>query len=167
MERLPNTVGIEKGVAWPLEDVLQALLVFSANDAAYAIAQRVSGSLAAFGPVMDRAACQIGMSDNPVFHDPAGLDGTEGVGGGNLVSARDMAIAGRDLLRTPRLASIVKEQSYDFVDPTGAPHDLPSMDYAFLESYPGAIGIKTGLTDRAGPASWPPPPTRGGRCWRW
>ena len=146
----PNTVGIQKGVPWPLEDVLQALLVYSANDAAYAIAQRVSGSLAAFGPVMDGAARQIGMSDNPVFHDPAGLDGTEGVGGGNMVSARDLAIAGRDLLRTPQLAKIVRERSYDFVDPTGAPHDLPSMDYVFLESYPGAIGIKTGFTDRAG-----------------
>jgi D-alanyl-D-alanine carboxypeptidase len=146
----PNIVGIQKGVGWPLNEVLQALLVYSANDAAYAIAQRVSGSLSAFGPVMDRAARQIGMSDDPVFHDPAGLDGSEGVGGGNLVSARDLAIAGRDLLRVPELAKIVKEQSTAFVDPTGAAHDLPSMDYAFLVSYPGAVGIKTGFTDRAG-----------------
>jgi hypothetical protein len=36
------------------------------------------------------------------------------------------------------------------VGPTGATHDLPSMDYMFLSSYPGAIGIKTGFTDRAG-----------------
>ena len=146
----PNIVGIEKGVGWPLSEVLQSMLVFSANDAAYAIAQRVSGDLDAFGPVMDRAARQIGMSDSPVFHDPAGLDGSEGVAGGNLVSARDLAIAGRDFLSVPELARIVKEQSYDFVDPAGKPHDLPSMNYVFLESYIGAIGIKTGFTDRAG-----------------
>ena len=146
----PNQVGMEKGVAWPLDDVLQSLLVLSANDAAYAIAQRVSGSLSAFEPVMERAALQIGMSDSPVFRDPAGLDGTEGVAGGNLASARDLAIAGRDLLAVPELAKIVAEQSYAFVDPTGTPHDLPSMDYTFLESYVGAVGIKTGYTDRAG-----------------
>ena len=146
----PNTVGIEIGVAWPLNEVLQSLLVLSANDAAYAIAQRLSGSLAAFGGVMERSAQQLGMQDSPVFHDPAGLDGTEGYGGGNLVSARDLAIAGRDLLRVPELASIVTEQQYHFVDPTGVAHWLPSMDETFLESYTGAIGIKTGYTDRAG-----------------
>ncbi len=97
----PNTVGIEIGVAWPLNEVLQSLLVLSANDAAYAIAQRLSGSLASFAGVMERSAHQIGMEDSPVFHDPAGLDGTEGYRGGNLVSARDLAIAGRDLLKAP------------------------------------------------------------------
>ena len=146
----PNQVGIEKGVGWPLREVLQSLLVYSANDAAYAIAQRVSGSLTAFEPVMERSALEIGMSDSPVLHDPAGLDGTEGVGGGNLVSARDLAIAGRDLLSVPELASIVKERGYDFIDPTGRAVDLPSMNYAFLVGYPGAIGLKTGFTDRAG-----------------
>ena len=158
----PNTVGIEIGVAWPLNEVLQSLLVLSANDAAYAIAQRLSGSLAAFAGVMERSAHQIGMQDSPVFHDPAGLDGTEGYGGGNMVSARDLAIAGRDLLRVPELASIVSEQQYHFVDPTGVAHWLPSMDETFLESYTGAIGIKTGYTDRAGDCLMAAA-TRGGR----
>jgi D-alanyl-D-alanine carboxypeptidase len=150
LEAYPNDVGIQKGVAWSLHDVLESLLVLSANDAAYALAQRISGSLAAFSAVMQRSAAQIGMTDSPVFHDPAGLDGTEGFEGGNLVSARDLAIAGRDLLDVPELARIVVQDSYHFVDPTGAAHYLPSMDNAFLESYPGAIGIKTGFTDKAG-----------------
>jgi D-alanyl-D-alanine carboxypeptidase (penicillin-binding protein 5/6) len=158
----PNTVGIEVGVAWPLNEVLQSLLVLSANDAAYAIAQRLSGSLAAFAGVMERSAHQIGMQDSPVFHDPAGLDGTEGYRGGNLVSARDLAIAGRDLLGVPELAGIVKEQQYHFVDPTGVAHWLPSMDETFLESYIGAVGIKTGYTDRAGDCLMAAA-TRGGR----
>ena len=158
----PNTVGIEIGVAWPLNEVLQSLLVMSANDAAYAIAQRVSGSLPAFAGVMERSARQIGMQDSPVFRDPAGLDGTEGYDGGNLVSARDLAIAGRDLLRVPELAKIVTEQQYHFVDPTGAAHWLPSMDETFLESYTGAIGIKTGYTDKAGDCLMAAA-TRGGR----
>ena len=146
----PNRVGIEKGVAWPLPEILQSLLVFSANDAAYAIADRISGTLRGFAPVMERSAAQIGMSDDPVFHDPAGLDGPLGFEGGNLVSARDMAIAGRDLLAVPQLAQIVREKNYHFVDPKGHPVWLPSMNFGFLDTYPGAIGIKTGFTDRAG-----------------
>jgi D-alanyl-D-alanine carboxypeptidase (penicillin-binding protein 5/6) len=146
----PNDVGIEKGVGWSLHDVLESLLVLSANDAAYALAQRISGSLAAFAVVMERSAREIGMTDAPVFHDPAGLDGTEGFAGGNLVSARDLAIAGLDLLKVPELAAIVVQDSYHFVDPTGAAHYLPSMNNVFLQSYPGAVGIKTGFTDKAG-----------------
>jgi serine-type D-Ala-D-Ala carboxypeptidase (penicillin-binding protein 5/6) len=146
----PNRVGIEKGVAWPLPEVLQSLLVFSANDAAYAIADRISGTLRGFAPVMERSAEQIGMSDDPLFRDPAGLDGPLGFEGGNLVSARDMAIAGRDLLGVPELAQIVREKNYRFVDPKGQVHWLPSMNFTFLDTYPGAVGIKTGFTDRAG-----------------
>jgi D-alanyl-D-alanine carboxypeptidase len=146
----PNDVGIEKGVPWSLHDVLESLLVLSANDAAYALAQRISGSLATFGTVMERAAHQLGMTDAPLLRDPAGLDGTEGFEGGNLVSARDLAIAGRDFLQVPELARIVAQRSYHFVDPTGTSHYLPTMNYAFLVSYPGAIGMKTGFTDKAG-----------------
>jgi serine-type D-Ala-D-Ala carboxypeptidase (penicillin-binding protein 5/6) len=146
----PNQVGIEKGVPWPLHEVLESLLVYSANDAAYAIADRISGTLRAFAPVMQRSAAQIGMKDDPLFRDPAGLDGPLGFEGGNLVSARDLAIAGRDLLAVPELAQIVKQENYHFVDPKGKLHWLPSMNFSFLSTYPGAIGIKTGFTDRAG-----------------
>jgi D-alanyl-D-alanine carboxypeptidase len=146
----PNRVGMEIGRPWPLNDTLHALLVMSANDAAYAIAGRISGSVTAFGAVMERSAAQIGMTDHPVFHDPAGLDGTEGVGGGNLVSARDLAIAGRDLLSVPELAGIVKEKTYYFVDPEGEAHYLAGTNSYFMYGYSGAVGIKTGFTDRAG-----------------
>lgn len=146
----PNLANMEPGVAWPLDEVLQALLVYSANDSAYAIAQKVGGSLAGFETDMARAAAQLGMTDHPRFTDPSGLDGSLGFGAGNLVSARDLAIAGRALLHVPELAAIVREHMAVFVDPLGTPHALPSMNSVFLNSYPGAIGIKTGFTDLAG-----------------
>jgi D-alanyl-D-alanine carboxypeptidase (penicillin-binding protein 5/6) len=138
------------GTPWPLDETLRALLVMSANDAAYAIAEGVSGSFADFASVMQRSATQIGMGDKPVLHDPAGLDGTEGIDGGNLISARDLAIAGRDLLSLPELAHIVDKKSDYFVDPAGQAHYLESTNLAFMVSYPGAIGVKTGYTDPAG-----------------
>lgn len=146
----PDNVGIEKGAQWPRDEALQALLVMSANDAAYALAQRIGGSLSAFGPIMQRSARQVGMTDDPVFHDPAGLDGSEGVDGGNYVSARDLAVAARDLLDVPLLASIVREQSYAFTDPKGQHKWLASANYQFLHYTAGAIGVKTGYTDLAG-----------------
>ncbi len=146
----PDRVGMKAGQVWSLVLALHALLIFSANDAAYAIAQRVSGTLPSFGSVMTAAAREMGMADHPVLHDPAGLDGTEGVAGGNLMSARDLAIAGRDLLAQPTLARIVALRHFPFEGPDGVAYDIETKDLAFLDAEPGAIGVKTGFTDRAG-----------------
>ncbi len=146
----PDRVGMKAGQRWPLVISLRTLLVFSANDAAYALAQRVGGSLGRFETIMRQAAAQLGMSDTPVLHDPAGLDGTEGVDGGNLLSAWDIAIAARDLMTNPALAAIVAIHHYQFEGPDRVAYDLANKNLYFLDTYPGAIGIKTGFTDPAG-----------------
>ena len=146
----PDKVGMKAGQRWPLSITLHALLISSANDAAYALAERVGGSVGRFALIMRQAAAQIGMSDPPVLQDPAGLDGTEGVAGGNRMSAWDLAIVARDLMANPTLASIVALKSYRFKGPDGIVYDLSSHNRAFLNSYPGAIGVKTGFTDPAG-----------------
>ena len=141
----PNRVGIEKGVAWPLPEILQSLLVFSANDAAYAIADRISGTLRGFAPVMERSAAQIGMSDDPVFHDPAGLDGPLGFEGGNLVSARDMAIAGRDLLAVPRVRPNRQRKELPFCRPQRPVALAAEHELRFPGHLPGRHRDKNGL----------------------
>jgi serine-type D-Ala-D-Ala carboxypeptidase (penicillin-binding protein 5/6) len=146
----PDRVGMKAGQQWPLDITVHALLIFSANDAAYALAERVGGSLNGFATIMHEAAAQLGMSDGFVLRDPAGLDGTEGVGGGNLLSAWDVAIAARDVMANPALASIVGLPTYQFTDPAGIVHDIANKNGYFLQSYPGAIGVKTGFTDPAG-----------------
>ncbi len=143
----PDRVGMKVGQRWTLSVSLHALLIFSANDAAYALAERVGGSLPGFAAIMRRAAAQLGMSDRPVLNDPAGLDGTEGYAGGNRISAWDLAIAGRDLMANPALASIVALKHYRFTAPDRIVHDLTNKNLVFLNTYPGAIGIKTGFTD--------------------
>jgi D-alanyl-D-alanine carboxypeptidase (penicillin-binding protein 5/6) len=146
----PEKVGMKAGQMWPLDDALQALLIYSANDAAYALAQGVSGSLSQFAATMQAAAAQIGMRDHPIFHDPAGLDGTEGFEGGNRVSAWDLATAARDLMANPELAMIVRMHRLDFTGPDHVVYGLDNQNLYFLDTYPGAIGVKTGLTDAAG-----------------
>jgi D-alanyl-D-alanine carboxypeptidase (penicillin-binding protein 5/6) len=146
----PDRVGMKVGQEWPLAITMRALLIDSANDAAYALADKVSGSLARFAVTMKFAAEQIGLQDHPVLHDPAGLDGTEGYAGGNRVSAWDLAVAARDLMANPELAAIVGTRVYDFTGPDGIVYSLASHNLTFLQTYPGAIGVKTGYTDRAG-----------------
>jgi D-alanyl-D-alanine carboxypeptidase (penicillin-binding protein 5/6) len=146
----PERIGMEPGQQWTLSEALQSALIFSANDASYALAQRISGSLAAFATVMTDAAGQIGLVDHPVLRDPAGLDGTEGFEGGNLISAWDVATMARDLMADPALADIVRLPQLDFKGPNGTVYGLHNQNLYFLHTYPGAIGVKTGLTDRAG-----------------
>jgi D-alanyl-D-alanine carboxypeptidase (penicillin-binding protein 5/6) len=147
---MPDKVGMKAGQNWPLNETLQALLVFSANDAAYAIAQRVSGSMSGFAATMQAAAAQLGMQDHPVLRDPAGLDGKQGFEGGNRLSAWDIAIAARALMADPQLAAIVRMRKLDFTGPGNVVYGLYNQNLYFLDTYPGAIGIKTGLTDAAG-----------------
>jgi D-alanyl-D-alanine carboxypeptidase (penicillin-binding protein 5/6) len=146
----PDRVGMKAGQRWPLTVALHALLISSANDAAYALAERVGLSVERFGTIMGAAAAELGMTDHPVLRDPAGLDGTEGAGGGNLMSAWDVAIASRDLMGNRALASIVAMKSFRFTGPDGIVYVLGNHNRAFLNSYQGAIGVKTGYTVRAG-----------------
>ena len=146
----PDKLGMKTGQQWPDDIAMHALLISSSNDAAYALAEKISGSIESFGTTMQEAASEIGMPDSPEFRDPAGLDGTEGVGGGNLMSAWDVAVASRDLMANPYLAGIVATKTYRFTGPDGIVYELASHNLAFLNSYPGAAGVKTGYTVPAG-----------------
>lgn len=142
-------VGMVAGETWTLRDSAYALLLASANDAAAALAERSAGSVERFGPLMQRAAARAGMVDRPVLRDPAGLDDGRSVGGGNLISARDLAFAGRALLREPRLAPIVGRRSYTV--PRGPHRGLRLVNHnKLLRMYKGAVGLKTGYTRKAG-----------------
>jgi D-alanyl-D-alanine carboxypeptidase (penicillin-binding protein 5/6) len=144
-----HVIGMAAGQVWRLDDALHALLMSSANDAAVALAERVSGSVDKFQATAGALAAQLGMADRPVFRDPAGLDDSTSVGGGNLASARDLAIAGRALLASPTLSAIVGQRAYSFTGPDGAAHKLVNHN-KLLSRYPGAVGLKTGYTVKAG-----------------
>ena len=146
----PDKVGMKPGQKWPLDTTLHALITDSANDAAYALAIDIGGSLQGFTSVMQAAGHQIGMSDSPVLEDPAGLDGTEGVNGGNRISVWDLAIMGRDMMANPQLAAIAAQHTYNFEGPDNIRYHIVSRNWHFLATYPGAIGIKTGYTNAAG-----------------
>jgi D-alanyl-D-alanine carboxypeptidase len=89
------------------------------------------------------------MQDNPVLRDPAGLDDEFSVQGGNLISARDLAIAARALLNNKQLAQLVASPDARFLGGDNIQHHLINHN-RMLRTYPGAIGVKTGYTERSG-----------------
>jgi serine-type D-Ala-D-Ala carboxypeptidase (penicillin-binding protein 5/6) len=144
-----HKISMHAGEEWTYTDTFHALLLSSANDAAVALAERAGGTVEQFQTMFEATASSLGMADQPVLKDPAGLDGPDGVEGGNLVSARDLAIAGRALLNVPELANIVSDPVYEFVGPDGVHHKIGNHNH-LLTTYQGAIGMKTGYTRRAG-----------------
>jgi D-alanyl-D-alanine carboxypeptidase (penicillin-binding protein 5/6) len=164
MEKLPNhssipvgpgaaaqpamRIGMGEGQVWPLDDAIKSLMLVSANDAAYALAEAASGSLEGFAADMNAAAARYGMQDS-VFNDPAGFDDSASFNGGSKVSAYDLAIAARNFLAVPELANLARLTEYHFDGPDNREHHLYNHN-KLLKRYPGAIGLKTGFTRRAG-----------------
>jgi len=146
--REPMKIDMRAGETWPLRPTLQSLLMVSANDAAYALAETAGGSVAGFADQMNQTARRLGMRDS-TFADPAGLDDQNSYNGGSTVSAYDLAIAGRNLLSVPELAEIVGTRRATFVDPRGTARSLPNHN-RLLSIYDGATGLKTGFTRRSG-----------------
>jgi D-alanyl-D-alanine carboxypeptidase (penicillin-binding protein 5/6) len=146
----PSAIGMRAGQVWGLSDALHCLLMASANDVAVALAERVGGSVAGFANEMQRWARVLGLRDHPVLDDPSGLDGAGHFGRGDLVSAYDLAIVARAVLAIPELAQIVAEKAYDFVDPSGTPRHLVNHNQLLFNPLFGAVGLKTGFTDKAG-----------------
>lgn len=144
-----HKLNMKAGSVWPLDQTLRGLLLSSANDTAAAVAERVSGSLENFQTSLDDLAAQLKMADTPVLQDPAGLDDWASVRGGNLVSARDLAIATRALLANDQLAPIVATPVARFTDPSGVARKLTNHNKMIFR-YFGTVGVKTGFTKKSG-----------------
>jgi D-alanyl-D-alanine carboxypeptidase len=147
-----SRINMAAGQQWRFADALASLLMASANDAAYAIAEAAGGSLDGFVVAMDQSAERMGMQDS-TFADPAGLDDDQSFGGGPRMSAYDIAIATRNAAAVPEIARWAGLRSYEFVDPTGLERSLTNHN-KFLpggsRAYQWATGFKTGFTERAG-----------------
>lgn len=146
--RQPMKINMHEGEVWPLDDAIHSLLMVSANDAAYAIAERTSGSIQQFAKDAQAEAKRLGTQDT-TFGDPAGLDDSTSYNGGTRMSAYDLAVVARNALAIPQIAVPAHTVDWDFTDPTGAPRHLTNHNKGFLTTYPGATGLKTGTTKAA------------------
>lgn len=125
--------------------MLHGLLLPSGNDAAVALAQRVSGTTKAFVAQMNARAAAMHLGCTR-FASPSGL-----VDEGNHSCAYDLAALARALLDRPRLARIVARRQAILPFPIeGGRLYLYNHNPLLKQDYPGALGIKTGYTDAAG-----------------
>jgi D-alanyl-D-alanine carboxypeptidase len=99
-----SDVNLRAGEVFSLEELLQAVLVASANDAAVAVAERLAGSVSACVSTMNRRAQELGMTQTH-FHTVNGLPFRDG-SGIDISSAEDMAALARALLRYPQVLQL-------------------------------------------------------------
>jgi serine-type D-Ala-D-Ala carboxypeptidase (penicillin-binding protein 5/6) len=141
-----SAVGIlPKGKRVKLETMLNGLLLPSGNDAAIALAQRMSGTVRRFVKRMNEQARELGLTCTR-FSSPDGFEDA-----GNHSCAIDLAALARAVLDEPRLARIVRRRRAVLPFPIkGGRLYLFNNNPLLRTGYPGAIGVKTGYTDAAG-----------------
>ena len=139
-----SEIDLVPGETWRMEDLLRALLMRSANDAAVAIAEHVGGSVPGFVRLMNETAVELGLADSH-FMNPHGLDQE-----GHFSSARDLLNTALIGMEDPLFAEIVGTRSSTFPDMPDGEERVASTTNALLSTFEGAIGVKTGFTDDAG-----------------
>ena len=136
---------LPRGKRVKLETLLNGLMLPSGNDAAIALAQRVSGSVPRFVAQMNAKAIALGLTCTR-FSSPSGF-----VDAGNHSCATDLAALARAVLDQPRLARIVKRRRAVMPFPIkGGRLFLFNNNPLLRTGYPGTIGVKTGFTYAAG-----------------
>jgi D-alanyl-D-alanine carboxypeptidase len=136
----PSRLGLRAGQTVRLRFLLRAAAVKSANDAATAIGEAISGSEEAFATRMNRTARAMGMT-NTTFRNAHGLTQE-----GHLSTARDMTILGRHVIYDfPQYYNLFSRRSADAGIAT-----VHHTNRRWLDSYSGGDGIKTGYTRAAG-----------------
>jgi D-alanyl-D-alanine carboxypeptidase (penicillin-binding protein 5/6) len=137
---------LPRGRLIDVETMLHGLLLVSGNDAAIALAQRAAdGSVRRFVGLMNQRARAMGLACTR-FSTPSGIRDA-----GNHSCAGDLAALARAVLRTPRLARIVRRRSAVLRFPTkGGKLYLHNTNPLLRGRYRGATGVKTGYTVAAG-----------------
>ncbi len=146
-----EAVGIEgssvylcAGEKMTVEQLLYALLLASANDAATALAICAAGSVDAFAQQMNTFAAELGLNDTH-FVNPHGLFDED-----HYTTAYDLALISREAMKNSVLRKIFSTYKEE-IPLCGEPNKRLVVNHnKLLRSYEGAIGIKTGFTKKTG-----------------
>ena len=139
-----SSIYLTEGEILTLEQLLYALMLESANDAATAIAVAVSGSTEAFAEKMNARAASLGLTSTR-FVNPHGLDHEE-----HYTTAYELAMITREALQDPVFREICSTERK--IIPLRGDEGVRLLlnHNKLLDSYEGCIGVKTGFTKRTG-----------------
>lgn len=129
-----------------LGDLLYSLMLESHNDTAVAIAEHVGGSVEGFAQMMNEKAKELGCTHTN-FVTPNGLDSNTEE---HYTTARELGIIASYAIKNKQFLEITNTPNWSFKELTkGTSYSVSNKD-RFLYLYDGAIGIKTGFTNKAG-----------------
>ena len=139
VEGVPGSgVGLSPGDTWTVEQLIDALIARSGNEAAEALAVHIGGDVTGFTELMAADAAMLGV-DGLELTSPSGLDDDQ------RLSAHDLAVIARAALADERLRPFL-ERTHVELPGEG---ELPTRN-ELLDRYDGATGVKTGFTAAAG-----------------
>jgi D-alanyl-D-alanine carboxypeptidase (penicillin-binding protein 5/6) len=137
-----SVAGLTAGERLTVHDLIVAMMLPSANDAAFTVADGVAGSEAAFVAEMNRAAADLDLTGTH-YANPIGLDAK-----GNYSTAEDLTALAQDLLADKRFRRIVAMPKATLK--SGAQTRVVENTNTLLLSDPSVDGVKTGHTLDAG-----------------
>lgn len=150
VESNSSSAGYDVGDVATVEDLLYALLLKSANEAANALAEHISGSTEEFAKLMNETAASLGCQDSN-FSNPSGLNDEN-----HYVSAYDMALITRKAFEDERFCKIVSTTYYELPpnkqnpEGQGVSPGNKMVKKNWPDQYrPDVIGGKTGFTSIA------------------
>ncbi|MEZ8218959.1 D-alanyl-D-alanine carboxypeptidase (penicillin-binding protein 5/6) [Candidatus Fervidibacteria bacterium JGI MDM2 SSWTFF-3-K9] len=139
-----SSMALKEGERVQLKDLLNAILVRSANDACVAAAIHFAGSVEKFVEWMNEKAKELGMT-NTHFVNPHGLHHPQ-----HFMTARDLLTLTRYALQNPTFRSIVSQREIIIAPTNKSALRRYRNRNKLLELYPGCDGVKTGYTVPAG-----------------
>src|SRR5437667_3872316 len=106
----------KQGQVFPVQTLLAALMIQSANDAAEALAEKIAGSAENFADIMNQRAKALGLNES-TFYDPHGLPNPNPKAN-DVMSAHDLAILGAELMKYPLMRQYAATPHMDFANGT-------------------------------------------------
>ncbi len=139
-----SQVYLKEGETFTLEQLMKAMMVASANDAAYAISEYVAGSKDEMVKLMNAQAKTLGLNDTE-FHSVHGLPPSKG-DKEDLTSCSDLVILARELLKSPKILEWTSIQTDSFRDGKFVLTNTNKL----LGKFSGTDGLKTGFYSQTG-----------------
>lgn len=139
-----TSIYLQLGESLTLEEMLLGLMLSSGNDAAVAIAEHIGGSVEGFVALMNARAREIGAV-NTHFANPHGLPAEN-----HYTTAYDLALITREAMKNDTFRALVSMQRAS-IPWEGRSYNRQLINKnRLLSGYPGATGVKTGYTSKAG-----------------
>ena len=133
---------LSSGDKYTLEEMLYALMLASANDAAIAIACTVCGSVEKFVDLMNEKCSELSL-ENTHFKNPSGLDDD-----GHYTTANDLAKLASYALENDTFRTLCATHRKSIGNDSATRHLVNHNK--LLKQYQGAVGVKTGYTKKCG-----------------